>query len=85
MGGRHGGPDAGVVDQDVNVAESLHRGLGEPVAVPGERDVRADGEASPARALDGGPGRLEAVSPAGGQDHVRARLGERGREGHAES
>ena len=85
MGGWHGGPDAGVVDQDVDVAESLDCGLDEPVAVLGKRYVCADGEAPPPGDLDSGPGRLEPVRPAGGQDHVGAGFGERGREGDAES
>jgi hypothetical protein len=64
VSGRHGGPDAGVVDEDVNVAESLDRGLDQPMAVPGKRHVRADGEALSPGFLDRRPGRLEPVSPA---------------------
>ena len=48
----YGGPDAGVVDEDVDAAELLDGGVDERLAVLGLGDVGGDGDRPPARRLD---------------------------------
>ena len=80
----YGGADAGVVDEHVDAAERLHRGVDERLAVLGLGDVGGDGDRLPARLLDELLRLLQLLDPPGAERHVRARLGERLGERHAE-
>ena len=82
--GRVGGADAGVVDEDVDAPELLHRGVDERLAVLGLGDVGGDGDRLAPRLLDELLGLLELLHAPRPERDVGPRLGQRLGERHAE-
>ena len=82
---RVGGPDAGVVDEDVDAPELLDGGVDERLAVLGLGDVGGDRDRPPARRLDELLGLLQLLDAPRAERDVGAGLSQRLGERHPEA